>query len=238
MLFKSALLTQASGSVGGVTFSHNRGGMYTRARTIPTDPASEFQTELRASFGGLAAAWGSILTQAQRDAWDLYADNVTVTNPLGDQIKLSGQQWYVKANAPRLQAALFLGVAASALRVDDGPTTFNLTSLTAGQPTLTAPDGISQPYVADESRTQNGGLILVYQGRPQSSGRRFYKGPFRLAGVVVGDTTTPPTSPLVIADPDTPFTMTAGQVCATRVTASAPDARPSNPVLPGLVVVG
>ncbi|KKM06452.1 hypothetical protein LCGC14_1743870, partial [marine sediment metagenome] len=47
MLFKSGLITQGSGSIGGLTASHNRGGMYFRARTIPTNPATSFQTVVR-----------------------------------------------------------------------------------------------------------------------------------------------------------------------------------------------
>ena len=50
MKFTSQVYTQASGSVGGLTYSHNRSGMYTRARSTPTDPASTLQLERRSNF--------------------------------------------------------------------------------------------------------------------------------------------------------------------------------------------
>jgi len=43
MKFKSPILSQASGSIAGITFSHNRGGMYVRARAVPTNPGSPQQ---------------------------------------------------------------------------------------------------------------------------------------------------------------------------------------------------
>ena len=69
MKFKSALVTQASGSVGGMTFSRNRYGMYTRAKGLPVNPNSEFQQAVRQIFSGLSSAWNGVLTSGQRSGW-------------------------------------------------------------------------------------------------------------------------------------------------------------------------
>ena len=60
MLFKSAAFTQASGSVGGLTFAHNRGGMYTRARSIPVNPKTQQTGRCR------EAQWSQMNEQTRR----------------------------------------------------------------------------------------------------------------------------------------------------------------------------
>jgi len=40
------------------------------------NPQTPFQTAVRAVFGDLATAWSSTLTESQREAWSLYAENV------------------------------------------------------------------------------------------------------------------------------------------------------------------
>lgn len=225
MLFKSGLVTQVSGSIGGMTGSHNRGGYYFRSRTIPTDPSSSRQQAMRAIMAQLVTRWSNVLTAAQRAAWNLYAANVPVINPLGDSINLSGQQWYIKANSIRQQA---IDEAASAIAlVDDGPTVFNLTD--PGVLTISSASEATQVVTvaynnAKEWAVQDGGVLLLYVGRPQNPGVTFFRGPWRLAGIVDGDTTTPPTSP---ATPTAPFAITETQNIWVRGVASAPDGRPS-----------
>ena len=105
MLVKYSILAQASGSAGGYTFSRNRSGPYLRNRSIPTNPGSEAQVIVRGHFASLSSAWAGI-ADSQRTAWALYAANVSVTNRLGDQIFLTGQQMYIRCNAVRLRAGL------------------------------------------------------------------------------------------------------------------------------------
>ena len=106
MLFKSALITQASGSIGGMTASRNKGGAYFRARALPTNPNTPEQQAVRGYLGTLANLWTNVLTPANRVLWDFYAFNVPVINAVGDSIQLTGQQMYIRANVPRLQAGL------------------------------------------------------------------------------------------------------------------------------------
>ena len=92
MKIKSAIITQASGSVGGFTAAHNQGGLYLRARSIPVNPQTPAQNLVRSFFGGLATRWRQTLTEQQREFWTIYGTTVEYTNPLGDLIRLSGHR--------------------------------------------------------------------------------------------------------------------------------------------------
>lgn len=215
MKFKSALVTQSSGSVGGATFAHNQGGLYVRARSIPTNPSSAFQVAVRNNMATLSNAWSNILTAAQRAAWAVYASNVSLVNALGDAIHVSGIAMYNRTNTPRLQA----GVS----RIDAAPTTFNLGSFT--NPTITCVASSSNLSVAftntDSWAIAVGGYMLVYASRPQSPGINFFNGPYRFAGKISG-AVVPPTSPVTIA---VPFPVVAGQKVFYDVRVSQVDGR-------------
>lgn len=221
MLIKSALVTQASGSIGGLTASRNAGGQYFRARTIPVNPSSAQQIAVRNALAILASAWNNSLTQAQRDAWTTYGKNVNKTNSLGDQIKLSGISWYQACNVPRLQALLS--------RVDAAPTNYSLAELT--EPEVDSVDaGSGQADVTfdngDPWATAVGGALLIYVSRPQNPGKTFFKGPYRLAATVLG-AATPPTSPATV---DLPFPVVDGQRLFFQARAVQADGRISSAI--------
>lgn len=188
MKYTSAIAATGSGSIGGATASRNKGGQYFRRRAIPTNPATAQQQAVRNALATLTDAWSNVLVQAQRDAWDMYAFNVSWVDTLGSSIKLSGQQMFVRSNVPRLQAGL--------ARVSDGPTTYTLAQLTT--PTaLTVLDSGDMSFAftnSNEWATVVGGALLVFVSRPQSPGVNFFKGPYQFAGRVNG-AGTPPTSP-------------------------------------------
>lgn len=192
MKYKSQVYTQASGSVGGLTYSHNKGGLYTRARSIPTNPSTPQQQAIRAAMATLTTRWTNTLTQAQRDGWDVYAGNVPRTDALGEPRQLSGLNWYVACNSVR--------ITTSSPVIDIPPTIFLEASLTP--PTIAtataATDILSVGFNnTDAWATAAGGHLLVYTSPPQSAGVVFYKGPYRFAGQVTG-AAIPPTSPAAI----------------------------------------
>jgi hypothetical protein len=96
------IIGQASGSIGAQTFAHNRFGMYTRNRTIPTQPNSAKQLIRRSAFATLSAAW-AIRTTAERLAWKIWAQNNPVVDRLGDKRILTGHQAYVALNSRLIQ---------------------------------------------------------------------------------------------------------------------------------------
>lgn len=188
MLFKSAIVTVASGSLGGITASHNRGGNYLRARVIPTDPGTGPQVTLRAIFGNLSSAWQT-LTSFQREEWTTYATNVPITGPLGDPLTLTGQQMYIRCNTPRVQAGL--------TAIDDGPIVFALDSLApVAADGVAVTNKISVDFDAlDDWVNEDDAALLVYGSRQQAPSINFFKGPYQFAGAILGSSTTPPTSP-------------------------------------------
>jgi len=198
MLYKGVLVNQLSGSVAGVTASHNRGGTYLRQRSIPTNPGTSPQAVARGIMSSLVNAWSGELTAAQRTAWSTWALNVPFTNRVGDQVNIGGLGAYVGANVPRLVADAVTGSTLG--RVDDGPTVFNRGE---GQPaTLNAaaqPDDLSIAFNnADGWANEDGGAILVASAAPQAATVNFFKGPYRVCAVIEGDGMTPPTSPAAV----------------------------------------
>lgn len=87
-----------SGSIGGTTFSHNRGGPYTRRRAIPSNPSSSFQLARRAALATISQQWSG-LTAAQRQAWLEWARQNPIINTLGNSVLLSGEQAYIQINS-------------------------------------------------------------------------------------------------------------------------------------------
>lgn len=196
MLVKSALMESGSGSLGGITVSRNRGGMYFRGRAVPTNPNSVFQQAVRSAAAQLAALWGSTLTAVQRAAWDLYAETVELPNPLGDARNVGGLGMYIRSNVPRIAS----GVAALT-RVDDAPTIFDLgavgplTVITATSVGAVVSMGFTD---TDAWVDETGSALLVYTSRQQNASINYFKGPYRFAGAVEGDDTVPPTTPAAI----------------------------------------
>jgi len=215
--FKSQVITQASGSVGGITYAHNKGGLYQRARSIPTDPASARQIAMRNAMATLAVRWTQNVTATERAAWAVYAANVPIVDSLGDSIFISALAWYVKLNTLRIQASVPV--------VDAGPTVFTTADITIPTQTFGAAlDQIVVTYFATDAWAgEAGGYLLVYCSRPQSAGINFFKGPYRLAGKVTG-AAVPPTPPATIA---LPFPVAAGNQVFVKYVAVRADARAS-----------
>jgi len=239
-LMKSQLATQLSGSIGGTTFGHNKGGMYMRARSIPTQPNSGNQLEVRAAFTELVNAWKSSLTATQRAAWNLYAQNVSVVNRLGDSVNNSGQNWYIAANVPVLQANAKLGL--SLPRRDNAPTIFNRGDFTTPVPTPTETSGLSVAFTdTDDWANEDDAALFIYEGAPQDDSVEFFKGPFRLVGAVEGDGTTAPTSPEAITAATLTslgYTITQNQNVWTAFAVSRADGRLSSRRVVGPDAVG
>lgn len=220
MKFKSQVYASVSGSVGGLTYSHNQGGMYCRARAVPTNPNTSFQQTLRNAMGQLTTRWGQTLTQTQRDAWAVFATNVPVVDSLGESRTIPPLSWYLKANSLRVQSGLSV--------IDAAPTIFELATLTI--PVLTATAAAATASLAytntDAWANEVGGALLVYASRPQNAGIQFFNGPYRYAGRVNG-AATPPTSPATITLPF--VTGPALSKLFMKVVAVRADGRPSSP---------
>jgi hypothetical protein len=176
MKFLSQIITAASGSVGGATWSRNAAGMYIRARATPVNPNTSRQSAVRAAMSSMVVYWHSTLTAAERAAWDTYAANTPLTDPLGQQQTVSGQNMFLRSNILRQWRSL--GV------IDAAPTDFDL-----GQPVVSvtsvvvAAGTLTWTYTVGGAGTDTTGDKFLYIGVAQNAGRNFFKGPYQLAGV-------------------------------------------------------
>lgn len=173
MLFRTGLGGQMSGSVGGVTASHNRAGQYLRNRTKPVNPNTIPQQNARNRFAAASAAWAS-LTDAQREAWQSYANQTPVLNKLGESITLSGNSMYTGCYA---FAALF-GVSLTAAPTTPGVTVFG----TDGSGTW---DVSASSFTTQITQGDNLGIALSI-GPNLSPGIRSFKGPYQILIVADG----------------------------------------------------
>ena len=218
MKFKSSVYTSVSGSIGGLTYAHNQGGLYARARSIPVNTNSAQQQVIRNAMGVLAARWNQTLTVAQRTGWETFAANVPIVDTLGDSRTISGKAWYIKANTLRIQAGVTV--------VDAPPTLFEFATLSLPSFVITpASTTASMSFTnTDAWAGEVGGYLLVYGSRAQNASRNFWNGPYRYAGKVSG-AATPPTSPATIT---LPFASgPTGSKQFFRVVAVRADGRPS-----------
>lgn len=186
MLFRGVIVGAASGRVGALVASHNRGGQYMRARVTPTNPNTVFQQGVRNAVRTLSNAWLETVSDVERAGWTAYAQNVTRVNRLGDTVYTSGFSWFVGNNIPRFNAGLPV-IQAPPVIFNTGQPDFSAGVTltiegTAG--TLTLGSSPSDLLTADAD-----GALLLYVSRPIAMTRNFFKGPYRLAAVIPGNDT-------------------------------------------------
>jgi len=189
-------VTDARGSVGGVTFSRNSFGPYQRARVTPVNPQTARQVLVRSSIAFLSNRWANTLTAAQRTAWGLYASSVAMQDSLGATIYLSGYNHYIRSNTIRKMLALPV--------IDAGPTIFEIPAqdptyaITASEATqmLTSTFDVTMDWALED-----GGYIVFFAGKPQNAQRNFFDGPWRQFGWVIGVDPGGPASPDVTVSP-------------------------------------
>lgn len=154
---------QASGSVGGSTYSHNRFGPYIRNRAVPTNPQTASQLQARSRFGNLSQTWRT-LTAAQRLAWNTQAPTVILVDALGQQYSPTGQQYFVGLNANRILLGLAQATTPPAQQTAAVITSASFTAVGAtGVVTVTF-----APAIAASS------FYELLGAAPQSAGRTFF----------------------------------------------------------------
>jgi hypothetical protein len=154
----------SSGSTANLTYSHNKGGQYTRNRRSPTQPVGTGRRAfIRSAFGNASSAWGA-LSAANQAAWVSFAPGHPITDALGQSIVLSGHQ-------------LFVGVATALLNVLQALPTVPPASTTTATPICTV-FSVTHLGVITLTLTASGGatdFILVAFSAPQSPGITFCK---------------------------------------------------------------
>lgn len=174
----------ASGKSGALVASRAKSVQYLRARVTPINPNTTFQRAVRDAVKALTGLWQT-MSDTARQAWNVYGQNVTKVNRLGDTVKVSGFNWFIGNNTPRLQAG-FPAITA-------GPTIFDTGNpdWSTVVPIMTIGPGTTSGTLTTSSTITglNGtnGHLLAYVSRPQSPGKTFFGGPFQLAVTVVSN---------------------------------------------------
>lgn len=201
----SAMIGELRGSIGSTCFARNSFSTYARIKAVPTNPNTILQRARRNAFTILTAQWNGTLTSTQRLGWNAFASQVNWQNPLGQSIRITGFNHFLRLNTLKILGGLTVQLAAPVVNQMPPPpsipsfgcsgTGFNLSvTFTAGEAWL----------------TEVGAKLLIFTSPPYAGGKTFLPKQFRYAGAIAG-AATPPTSPQVISTLG--FVYAPGQKC-------------------------
>lgn len=168
----------SSGSQAATTASRNRYGQYKRTRSIPVNPNTVSQAQMRARFGDNSQGWRS-LTDAQRAGWKSLGESISRNDSLGQAYTLTGPQAYIMVNNNNLDTGNAVVSAAPALLTPGGLETLTVTT-TGGT--------LSAAYTGTPLGA--GCKLLIYASPQRSAGRNFEQD-FRLIHVSAAAAASP-----------------------------------------------
>lgn len=93
-LIRSSILSDIRGSVGGSTYARNKSGAYVRNRTMPINPNTSRQADVRAALNNLAFIFNT-LDRVTVNAWNEAASTYPAFNKLGEEYIQSGKQLFI-----------------------------------------------------------------------------------------------------------------------------------------------
>jgi hypothetical protein len=105
MKFISSLITAASGSVAGSTYSRNANGAYIRNKAIPTNANTLSQQAARARFSAVSVGWKD-LTNAERASFQERISEYPYIDSLGQTKTYTASQLYKYLNGTLVQSGL------------------------------------------------------------------------------------------------------------------------------------
>lgn len=97
------VITDISGSIGGITFQRNKFGMTLREKPLPLNPFTSAQYVVRQHMQSIQISWQN-LTDAQRLQWDRFLDFSGQTINSNKSVKLSGHTLFIKYQMIRLMS--------------------------------------------------------------------------------------------------------------------------------------
>lgn len=171
-LIKSTILAQISGSINGMTFAHNKGGAYARNRSLPSNPGTDRQDQVRTAMTSLSKMWAESLTEGQRELWRLFGAASTVINRVGDPIQLSGIAAFNRVNMFRMAS---LGESPVLTPPELG------TGSEDPIPSFLSAEFINAPPLSggiDVTAATTGYGLIAYLSGALSPGIRYYRGPY------------------------------------------------------------
>jgi hypothetical protein len=214
-----SIASDIRGSIGGTVFSRNGGGAYAKQRIKGTNPNTVGQQLVRSICSGFFTAW-ALLSAAVRTDWATWASNITLVNRLGDNINVSGYNMYCRTKALIERLSMTMPAAApTVMALPSSDPTVAVTPSSGGKILSIAFDNAMQ------WATEVGGVLIVYQGKPQNATKNSYSGPFNIMGTING-AVSPPTSP---ASMPSLYSMGVGEKIFCQFRILMADGRLSNP---------
>ncbi len=161
-------LTGIRNSVGTGTYSSNKAGLYLRERVTPSNPKTSFQIAARARVTAISQAWRNI-TNAQRLAWEVFSENLTLTNVFGKEFIPSGSNSFMKINVNRL-------ILNKPLLSSPPPLTYPV-PLTFFAPDVMQPDEMNLDFSPSPIPPKHHLFLWAFPG--QSAGKSFFHSEYR-----------------------------------------------------------
>ena len=93
-------VSNIQGSIAGNTFTRTRGGPAARTRVKPNNPATPAQMQQRERITRLSKSWQG-LTEEERTSWNEAAKEVKAKGVCGNNIEMTGHQYFVRVNSLR-----------------------------------------------------------------------------------------------------------------------------------------
>jgi hypothetical protein len=162
------IVTEARKSIGGVTFSRNRAGAYTRKRTKGVNPNTAKQALVRENMRAMQTYWRNTLTPATRQPWTDLATASPMKNRLGEESPITGVNMFIRLNGARLYGGQTMLATAPA-----APATCDMPPLV-----LTANVTVGISLAALSPIIASGEFLYLYVSGAKSDSRNFFKGPY------------------------------------------------------------
>lgn len=176
MKYIGLLSSAASGKLGGIVASHNRGGTYFRHHAIPVQPRTPAQTTNRAQLAGFSAAFKA-LTAAQIAGWNALGGTVTLKSKLGTTYNPTGQQLFVSCNRHLAQ----IGISTTLTTAPTIPSIPAISAFSVANPTANTTVTAFTPTISPSLPSNFG--VVVKATSVQTTGRTFVgKSLFRTLG--------------------------------------------------------
>jgi hypothetical protein len=159
-----AIVTDARGSINGVTYARNRGGAYARTKVSPSQPRTGPQVSVRQTVADLVATYKN-LVEADLISWRDLALLLPRTNSLGDVYFMTGQNTFISCNQSLRTWLAFKGDPVPAI-IETAPSAADQPSV----PTSAVANGLS--YEVDYPTS--GDFLAFFSSKPAPASKLFH----------------------------------------------------------------
>jgi len=171
----SAILSDVRGKLNGSIFSRNHYGPVIKTTFTPSNPQSTPQMTERNKVSELAAHWRE-LSQSQRNAWYLLADELIKKNSVGEKKAPAGYNLFISHNLNLFNCA--------ASEIDDANSDSFVDTFDYFYLTYSAPPTFNINANFPGFTTTLQGIYIIYATPSLSLGIRYVNCQFRKIGVI------------------------------------------------------